>query len=94
MYIYILSHCNFLLIHLKFFKEIDAPVSSVFNINMSSPKNLKKILPLESATLKLETPRNASKDYKIEQVKVSMLVKDENSNEVQEISGDWEPNEN
>lgn len=48
----------------------------------------------ESATLKLETPRNASKDYKIEQVKVSMLVKDENSNEVQEITGDWEPNEN
>jgi len=73
--------------------EKDEPVSNVFNINMQSPKNLKKILPLESATLKLETPRNSSKDYKIEQVKVSMLVKDENSNETQEISGNWEPNE-
>ena len=73
--------------------EKDAPVSSVFNINLQSPKTLKKILPLENATLKLETPRNASKDYKIEHVKVSMLVKDENSNETQEINGDWEPNE-
>jgi hypothetical protein len=73
--------------------EKDAPVSSVFNINLQSPKNLKKILPLENATLKLETPRNTSKDYKIEHVKVSMLVKDENSNETQEINGDWEPNE-
>jgi hypothetical protein len=73
--------------------EKDAPVSNVFNINMQSPKNLKKILPLENATLKLETPRNTSKDYKIEQVKVSMLVKDENSNETEEISGNWEPNE-
>ena len=61
---------------------------------MQSPKNLNKILPLENATLKLETPRNNSKDYKIEQVKVSLLVKDENSNETQEINGNWEPNEN
>jgi hypothetical protein len=47
----------------------------------------------ENATFKLETPVNNSKDYKIEQVKVSLLVKDENSNETQELNGNWEPNE-
>ena len=70
-----------------------SPVSNVFNINLQSPRNLNKPLPLENATFKLETPVNNSKDYKIEQVKVSLLVKDENSNETQELNGNWEPNE-
>jgi hypothetical protein len=43
---------------------------------------------LDSAIVKLESPR---KDLKIEQVKVSMLVKDETSNSIQEINGDWKP---
>lgn len=52
------------------------------------PQN-KKLLPLENAVIKLETPLNSSRDYKIEQVKVSMLVKDEKSKSLQEINGDW-----
>lgn len=41
--------------------------------------------------IKLETPMGNTDDYKIEKVKVTMLVKDEKSNEVQEINGDWSP---
>lgn len=49
-------------------------------------------LPLiDNAVVKLETPMASSKDYKIEQVKVTMLVKDEKSNSLQEINGDWKP---
>ena len=43
---------------------------------------------VNNAVVKLESPR---KDLKIEQVKVSMLVKDEKSNNLQEINGDWKP---
>jgi hypothetical protein len=61
--------------------------SNVFSINMRNPQQL----PLENAVIKLETPMSNSKDYKIEQVKVTMLVKDEKSNSLQEINGDWTP---
>ncbi len=53
---------------------------------MQSPSKMNAFL--DNAIVKLETPR---KDLKIEQVKVSMLVKDEKSNNVQEINGDWKP---
>lgn len=64
----------------------ETPVSTIFNINMS--KNKKKLLPIENAVVKVETPRGAN-DYKIEKVKVTMLVKDEKSKSLQEINGDW-----
>ena len=38
--------------------------------------------------MKLESP---FKDYKIEKVKLTMLVKDEASNNVEEMNGDWNP---
>lgn len=61
------------------------PSSQVFNINFKKPE---KQSSLENAVIKLETPR--SSDVKVEKVKVTMLVKDENSNSLQEVTGDWE----
>lgn len=46
---------------------------------------------LDNAIVKLETP-SSSKDFKIEQVKVTMMVKDQESNSLQEIAGDWKSN--
>jgi hypothetical protein len=60
---------------------------SVLNINLKNNSSM----PLENAVIKLETPMANSKDYKIEQVKVTMVVKDEKSNSLQEINGDWTP---
>lgn len=49
---------------------------------------------IDNAVVKLETPMASSRDFKIEQVKVTMLVKDEKSNSLQEINGDWKPEQN
>lgn len=59
--------------------------AQVFNINFNKSDRQSAI---ENAVIKLETPR--SNDVKVEKVKVTMLVKDENSNNLQEVSGDWE----
>lgn len=74
--------------------------TGVLSINMKQPQqhgeqkqqNGSGKLPLlENAVVKLETPMASSRDYKIEQVKVTMLVKDEKSNSLQEINGNWTP---
>lgn len=61
------------------------PSSQVFNINFNKSDRQSS---LENAVIKLETPR--SNDVKVEKVKVTMLVKDENSNSLQEVTGDWQ----
>ncbi|CAF1055374.1 unnamed protein product [Brachionus calyciflorus] len=63
----------------------ESPVSKVFNINLQKADRQSV---LENAVIKLETPRPS--DVKVEKVKVTMLVKDEKSNSLQEISGDWQ----
>lgn len=70
--------------------------TGILSINLKNDEQQpKKLLPLiENTVVKLETPMiGNSKDYKIEQVKVTMLVKDENTNSFQEINGDWRPDQ-
>jgi hypothetical protein len=58
-------------------------------MNRKSKRAQNKPSPLDNTVIKLETPRG---DLKIEQVKVTFLVKDNDSDVVQEIVGDWAPN--
>lgn len=76
--------------------------TGVLSINMKQPQQQGeqkhqngggKLPLLENAVVKLETPMASSRDYKIEQVKVTMLVKDEKSNSLQEINGKWTPDQ-
>ena len=61
--------------------------SHVLSINMHSKKPM-SYTPIDNTVVKIETPALVNtNDYKIEQVKVSMLVKDEKNNDLQEISG-------
>lgn len=72
-----------------------AATTGVLSINLKNPhpEQSNKLPFIENAVVKLETPMASSKDFKIEQVKVTMLVKDEKSNNLQEINGDWTPND-
>jgi len=64
-----------------------SPQSTVLNLSLQSPK---KNSPIENAMLKLETPSDLNtNDYKVEQVKLTMLVKNEKSKSYSEINGDW-----
>lgn len=80
--------------------------SAIFNINMHAihqdqkqqqqqqhqqRKTPAKNALLENAVVKVETPK-PSKEFKIEKVKVIMFLKDQESNSVQEIAGDWKSN--
>ena len=62
--------------------------TAVFSINMQPQSHSNHSLPIENAVVKLETPLGNPNDYKIEQVKVTMLVKDEKSNDLKEIAGE------
>ena len=44
----------------------------------------------EEPSIKVDSP---TKDYKIEELKVTMLVKDEKSNKLQKIENNWKPEE-
>jgi hypothetical protein len=58
------------------------------NVNKKGKQLSNKPSPLDHAVIKLETPRS---DLKIEQVKVTFLVKDNDSDVVQEVEGNWAP---
>jgi hypothetical protein len=64
------------------------------NNKQYSASTMKILTPLDNAVIKLETPRPLGNDFKIEQVKVTFLVKDENSNNLQEVVADWAPQSN
>ena len=67
------------------FSDDRASPSHVLSINMHSKKPM-SYTPIDN--VKIETPALVNtNDYKIEQVKVSMIVKDEKNNDLQEISG-------
>ena len=59
-------------------------MSPVFNINIFQGKQK------EEPSIKVDSP---TKDYKIEELKVTMLVKDEKSNKLQKIENNWKPEE-
>ncbi len=65
--------------------------SAIFNINMHKNTTNNRLLnQLEKAIVKIETPKPGN-DFSIEQVTVTMLVKDQHTNKIQEIAGDWTP---
>jgi hypothetical protein len=60
----------------------------VLHINVNKNKRSNKLSPLDHTVIKFETPRS---DLKIEQVKVTFLVKDNDSDVVEEVVGNWVP---
>ena len=70
--------------------EFKSPLSPVFNINIypGTKDGKGKEESSENSTIKVESP---TKDYKIEELKVTMLVKDEKSNKIQKIENNWKP---
>ena len=54
---------------------------------------MNKILkPLEYPSIKIKAP-TPSKDYKIEEIKMTMIVKNEKLDSLEEISCDWKQDE-
>ncbi len=66
-------------------------MSPVFNINII-PKTAsqKREETANDAVIKIEAP---VKDMKIEEVKLTMFVKDDKTNTIQSIQGNWKPAE-